>query len=65
MHDIVTYATGMYSQLYKISSEIHILNFGFPSSGQSVFARARMWGSIVIFRIQKGPRAKTFGTHGL
>jgi len=25
MHYIITYATGMYSQLYKISSELHIL----------------------------------------
>jgi len=32
MQCIVTYATGMYQYLSKVSSEIHILNFGYLSS---------------------------------
>ena len=33
-------------------------NFGYLSSGESVFTWARMWGSVVIFRSQKGPAGK-------
>jgi len=28
-----------------------------------VLPRARIWGSVVVFRSQKGPRAKQFGKH--
>jgi hypothetical protein len=59
MHYIITYATGMDSQLYKINSEIHILNFGYLSSGQFVFTCASVLGSVTIFRIQKGSASRT------
>jgi len=33
-------------------------NFGYLFSGRAIFMWARMWGSLVIFRSQKGPGSK-------
>ena len=57
MHYIIAYTTGMYSSSIN-QYEIHILNFGYLSSGQSVFSWPRMWGSVDIFRIKKGSASK-------
>ena len=35
-----------------------LVNSGYPSSGHSVFTWARMWGSVFIFRSQKGSTSK-------
>jgi len=37
MQDIVTYATSIYLYLSKISSKIHIFNFGYLSSGHYIY----------------------------
>jgi len=50
MQSIITYDTGMYSQLSNISSEIQIFKFGYLSSGHTVFTSAKMV-----------PRAKNLG----
>jgi len=42
---------------------VQIFNSGFLSSGHSISTCAKTWGSVVIFRSQKGPRAKMFGKH--
>jgi len=39
--------------------------FEYVSSECSVSVWARIWGSVVIFRSQRGPRAKEFGKHWL
>ena len=51
----------MYSYLSKISSEIRIFNFGCLSSGHYILTWARMWGSVVILRRQKGSASKRLG----
>jgi hypothetical protein len=38
----------------KISSQIPVFNTGYQSEGQSVSPRARIWGSVVIFRSLTG-----------
>jgi len=38
----------------KISSETYIFHSGYLLSGQYIFMWARMWGSVVILRRQKG-----------
>jgi hypothetical protein len=45
-------------EVSKISSEIYFFNFGYLLSGHSIFTSARMWGSVVIFRSQKGSASK-------
>jgi len=60
---IFLYATDIYSFLPKISPETQIFNFGYKPSGHSVFTLARKWGSVVIFRRQKGSVSKMFGKH--
>ena len=56
MQCIITYATGMYQCLSKISSKTYIFHSGYLSSGYFIFMWARMWGSVVILRSQKGVR---------
>jgi len=58
MQCIVTYATDTYSKLPKMSSEIHIFNYGHLSSGHCMYTWARMWGSVVIFQSQNGSASK-------
>jgi hypothetical protein len=57
MQCIVTYATGMYSQLPKIISEIITFNFGYLSSG-SVNKGDDLW---LFFEARRDPRAKQLG----
>ena len=46
---------------YVISGLKHMsLNFGWLSFGHFIFASARMWGSVVIFRNQKGSSTEIF-----
>ena len=52
----IMYATGTYSKLSKLNSDIQIFNFGYLTTGTCipVFMGARIRGSLVIFRNQKG-----------
>jgi len=52
MQYIVAFATGMCSQLSNISYEIQIFNFGYVSSGHTIFTYAK-----------RVPRVKIFGKH--
>lgn len=38
-------------------------HFGYLSFGQCTFTCARIWGSVFIFRSQKGSASKHFGKH--
>ena len=62
MECIVTYATGMYLQLSKISSEIQILNSGYLSSEHYMSKDKR---THCYFLKPKGPQGKKFEKHWL
>jgi hypothetical protein len=63
MQCIVTVTVGIYWCLSNISSEILVSNMGYLSSGHTILTSARMWGSVVIFRSQKGSANWKFGKH--
>jgi len=45
---------------------IHVFKFGYPSSPHPIFTWARTWGSVFIFRSQKGSASKNLlGEDGL
>jgi len=46
-----------------LKSAQSVFNFGYLSSGHSVFTWTRMLRFVVIFEAKRGPRAKTFGKH--
>jgi len=57
----VTYATDIFSYLSKISSEIQIFNFGYPSSGHCIYVRKDVRDLWLFFEAERGPRAKLVG----
>jgi hypothetical protein len=63
MQFIVTYATGMYCNLPKISSEIQTFNFGIS---RTLYLREQgLYNPWLFFEAKRGPRAKEFGKHWL
>jgi len=59
----VTYATGMYSKLSTISSEIYIFNLGYLSSGLSIYVSKDVRIHDYVLK-KKGVREqKKYGKH--
>ena len=65
-HAVHCYICKWYVFVTKVSSEISVFSIGCKTAGQSIPSCARIWGSVVTFRSQKGVREQTsLGNGGL
>jgi len=58
---VITYASGVSSQLSKIISEINISNFAYMSTGQCIYVSKGVEDPLLFFGSEKESATRKFG----